>query len=273
MIQKYLESRFKANKLHNSWLIQTSNLPATLLELQGFIRQYLLKDQVDFENHPDYKILERKQSASKNITVDQVRELQDFLHKTSIFSGYKIAIFYQADLMNINAANSCLKILEDTPKNTHIFLLTNRAHSILPTIRSRCAKFTVRQNSAAADNFDIDSMLENSEYINSIKLMMNATNLEEKLAQLKNFAEKDRESWSNFCNNIIMLLAKLVKKTANIQVQLHQFENQILDQFRSASPLYLLQKYEKIRKLIDNTMQYDLDLRCSYILLMEELKH
>ena len=40
--------------------------------------------------------------------------------------------------MNINTVNSCLKLLEDTSKDTYIFLITTNIAAILPTIRSRC---------------------------------------------------------------------------------------------------------------------------------------
>ena len=40
--------------------------------------------------------------------------------------------------MNVNAANALLKTLEEPPQNSIIFLISDRADTLLPTIKSRC---------------------------------------------------------------------------------------------------------------------------------------
>src|SRR5205823_1504040 len=40
----------------------------------------------------------------------------------------------------LNAANTLLKTLEEPPAGTHFVLVTSRAPSLLPTIRSRCQR-------------------------------------------------------------------------------------------------------------------------------------
>jgi DNA polymerase-3 subunit delta' len=128
MIKEYLESRFKGGKLYNSWLIQADDTKKALEDLQEFVSQTLLSGELELASNPDFKIVTRQTSATvntKNISVEQIRNLQEFLNKTSAISGIKIAIIYQADLMNLNSANSCLKILEDTPRNSYIFLITS----------------------------------------------------------------------------------------------------------------------------------------------------
>jgi DNA polymerase-3 subunit delta' len=53
----------------------------------------------------------------------------------------KVAIVHEADRMNLNAANSFLKTLEEPPAHTTLILVTTHPYVLLPTIRSRCLHF------------------------------------------------------------------------------------------------------------------------------------
>jgi DNA polymerase-3 subunit delta' len=93
--------------------------------------------------HPDVSRLapqtdEKTGKTSKVIKIDQVRVLLDFLAKSSQLGGWRIAILDPADTLNLNAANSLLKTLEEPGANTLLMLLTDQPLSLLPTIRSRC---------------------------------------------------------------------------------------------------------------------------------------
>lgn len=59
---------------------------------------------------------------------------------------YKIFRINYAENMNINAQNALLKILEEPPKYTIIFLLAENINTLLPTIKSRCTKLYVFDN-------------------------------------------------------------------------------------------------------------------------------
>ncbi|MDQ5767722.1 DNA polymerase III subunit delta' [Thiothrix subterranea] len=87
--------------------------------------------------HPDFmavKLLDDKQS----ILIDQIRELNYFLGLSRSYSLRRVVIIQPAERMNINAANSLLKSLEEPSADTHILLLTEHPALLLPTIRSRC---------------------------------------------------------------------------------------------------------------------------------------
>lgn len=87
--------------------------------------------------HPDFLpvgLLEDKQA----ILIEQVRALNHFLGLSRSYSPRRVALIYPAERMNVNAANSLLKSLEEPAVDTHIILLTAQAAALLPTIRSRC---------------------------------------------------------------------------------------------------------------------------------------
>ncbi|MCX7555026.1 hypothetical protein OS175_14210 [Marinicella sp. S1101] len=86
-------------------------------------------------HHPD---INRIEPENELIKVKMIRELTQFFTATPHCSNYKIAVINDADNMNIAAANSLLKVLEEPPSRGILFLLTSVEHQLMPTIRSRC---------------------------------------------------------------------------------------------------------------------------------------
>lgn len=80
---------------------------------------------------------EKNRKRSSVIKVEEIRQVLDFLSKTSADGNYRIVIIDTADDLNASSANSLLKILEEPPKKSLIILLANNYSNILPTIRSR----------------------------------------------------------------------------------------------------------------------------------------
>ena len=78
------------------------------------------------------------------IRVDDVRKINEFLAKTSFNDGWRVVIIDAADDMNKSAANALLKILEEPPARTVLLLVSHNIGTLLPTIRSRCAKLNLR---------------------------------------------------------------------------------------------------------------------------------
>ncbi len=262
MIKEYLSNRYNCGKLYNSWLINADKTAIALQEAEEFISQVLFEGNSVANNH-DYKIIERLEANTKNISIEQVRELQEFLNKTPIKMKHKVAVVYRAELMSLNAANSCLKILEDTPRNSYIFLITSKALSILPTIRSRCAKASFHLASSLEDTKD---------YIKFITPLLNDNSYaQERLEILNQLADKDKELWSNLAENILKLLSRIIKAQCGINGNFNEVERKIVQQLRSTDIGYLLKKFENIRNLIDTTINYDLDPRVSFLLLTNQL--
>ncbi len=101
-------------------------------------------------NHPDFRLLQPdalseeegsedgKKKASQQITIDQVRGLDDFLNVGTHRGGLRIVIVNPAEAMNRSTANSLLKTLEEPSLGTLFLLVSNEPFRLLPTIRSRC---------------------------------------------------------------------------------------------------------------------------------------
>lgn len=89
--------------------------------------------------HPDF-VLVSPLEDSRYITVDQVRELAEFLALRPHTAARKVIVLHPADTLNINAANSLLKILEEPPLGCFLVLVTDKPARLAATVRSRCTQ-------------------------------------------------------------------------------------------------------------------------------------
>jgi DNA polymerase-3 subunit delta' len=101
-------------------------------------------------NHPDFRLLqpdalgedveveEGKKKHSQQITIDQVRALDDFFNVGTHRGGLRIVIVNPTEAMNRSTANSLLKTLEEPPPSTLFLMVSSEPMRLLPTIRSRC---------------------------------------------------------------------------------------------------------------------------------------
>lgn len=87
--------------------------------------------------HGDLLVIEPDpEKATKEIAVDQVRQVKQFLSQTSMEGGWRIVIVDGE--MNGSAANAILKVLEEPPKKSLLIIMAESTGRVLPTIRSRC---------------------------------------------------------------------------------------------------------------------------------------
>jgi DNA polymerase III subunit delta' len=108
--------------------------------------------------HPDFKLLTPEQDAEPdettatskktkkktNISVAQIRDLSEFLTKSSHQStGLKIVLLHPAETLNLASANALLKMLEEPSAGVIFILLTHHIQRLLPTILSRCQKISM----------------------------------------------------------------------------------------------------------------------------------
>ena len=124
------------------------------------------------QNHPDYRrvrpeALEDEPAAegeegegeakkakstkapSKEIKIEQIRALADFMNISTHRQGLRVVVLYPAEALNMPASNALLKTLEEPPPGTVFLLASNSLDRLLPTILSRCRKFAMPMPSHA----------------------------------------------------------------------------------------------------------------------------
>ena len=99
--------------------------------------------QAESGNHPD--IIWVTHEKPTVISVDEIRAQVNATVDIKPYQGpYKIYIIDEANLMNAQAQNALLKIIEEPPEYVVIMLLTENAEVLLPTITSRCVMLKLR---------------------------------------------------------------------------------------------------------------------------------
>ncbi|NIF69106.1 DNA polymerase III subunit delta' [Burkholderia sp. Ap-962] len=125
-------------------------------------------------NHPDYRIVlpealageapgaaadepkadadeggKKTRTPSKEIKIEQVRGLLDFVGVGSHRGGARVVVLYPAEALNVAAANALLKTLEEPPSGVLFLLVSARLDRLLPTIISRCRQWPMTLPPAA----------------------------------------------------------------------------------------------------------------------------
>lgn len=125
-----------------AWMLREHDAPTGLIETPGI--------SIDPEDpgsnlvckghHPDLLVIrpETKDNKSGQIKLDQIRKLVGFLGHKPGRGGWRIAIIDSMDQVNRNGANALLKLLEEPPERTMLFLIASRPGRLPPTVRSRC---------------------------------------------------------------------------------------------------------------------------------------
>jgi DNA polymerase-3 subunit delta' len=99
------------------------------------------------QTHPDVLIIP-PDPPQMMIKVDQVRHVIETIYYRPAEARERVYIFTNSAFMK-EAANSLLKVLEEPPEFATIFLLTENAGELLPTIRSRSMTFNLGALAAA----------------------------------------------------------------------------------------------------------------------------
>jgi DNA polymerase-3 subunit delta' len=99
-------------------------------------------NRVIARQHPDLRDI-RPIDDSRQIRIEQIRELAQELSLTSHQGGYKVGILAPADVVNRFAANALLKTLEEPPPRTVLMLVMTQPSRLPATILSRCQRIRV----------------------------------------------------------------------------------------------------------------------------------
>jgi DNA polymerase-3 subunit delta' len=109
------------------------------------VRPEALEDEppADEEGGDADKKSKSSKAPSKEIKIEQIRALADFMNISTHRQGLRVVVLYPAEALNMPASNALLKTLEEPPPGTVFLLASNSLDRLLPTILSRCRKFAL----------------------------------------------------------------------------------------------------------------------------------
>ncbi|MFD2367939.1 DNA polymerase III subunit delta' [Pseudoduganella sp. GCM10020061] len=110
------------------------------------VRPEALEDEPEGDEggeEPAKKSAKSAKAPSREIKIEQIRALADFMNISTHRRGLRVVVLYPAEALNTPASNALLKTLEEPPPGTVFLLASHGLDRLLPTILSRCRKFAL----------------------------------------------------------------------------------------------------------------------------------
>lgn len=214
---------------------------------------------VQNKSNPNF-ILVDIQEEKKNIDISQIRNLILTLNKSSFNTKPRFVLIDNIELLNINAVNALLKILEEPNDNIN-FILINNNKRILPTLKSRCLNFKIQLTSK--QSIEIANKILNNNYNEFLNEdLVNNYSTPGEILNLIDFANKNdidliETNLKDFIKKIIM--EKLYKKNNSIKNLIYSLMEFYFRKNVSVTNIKLINSYNYFLKKIENTKTFNLD--------------
>mgnify|MGYP000589481712 FL=1 len=214
---------------------------------------------VQNKSNPNF-ILVDIQEEKKNIDISQIRNLILTLNKSSFNTKPRFVLIDNIELLNINAVNALLKILEEPNDNIN-FILINNNRRILPTLKSRCLNFKIQLTSK--QSIEIANKILNNNYNEFLNEdFVNNYSTPGEILNLIDFANKNdidliETNLKDFIKKIIM--DKLYKKNNSIKNLIYSLMEFYFRKNVSVTNMKLITSYNYFLRKIDNTKTFNLD--------------
>ncbi len=179
----FTENIIKHNKISHAYIFEVCNYEKDLILINNFIKIILCQNGcVSFEklncgkcnlcnlidncNYPDIKYIE---PDGKDIKKEQLVDIIKDYGNKSLFNNKRVYVIKEAERLNMYAANTLLKFLEEPADDVIAILLTTNRYKIIDTILSRCQVLTVGDEKIDIEYFDNTN--------NFISYILNASSL------------------------------------------------------------------------------------------------
>ena len=169
IMYQLLNNAIVNNKLSHAYLFETNNNSDSLDIIYSFVADLFtfekkscnldnVYDRIINGNYFDLNIIN---PDGLQIKKEQLLELQENFNKVSLEYDKKVYIINQCEKLNLQAANSILKFLEEPIDNIIAILVTNNINRVPITIVSRCQVISLvkKKNVYTEDGFYNISLL------------------------------------------------------------------------------------------------------------------
>jgi DNA polymerase-3 subunit delta' len=135
----YLRRANEQNRLAHAYLISGptgSGKQVLAAELASLVNGTKASDVFSAKARDIF--IAQPESKSRRIIIEQIRDLEHTLQLRASNGRRKVAIIFEADRLQPQAANAFLKTLEEPPKDSLLLLLSSLPEALPDTILSRC---------------------------------------------------------------------------------------------------------------------------------------
>lgn len=149
IVARLLRNHIQLNRLNHAYIFEGVK-GTKKAEVAKFFSQALLCKNIDDNANPclvchDCERIDKETHTNvfiirpdgQTIKKDQIKDIISEFSKTSLESGPRVNIIFEADKFNASSANSLLKTMEEPGENIYQIMITENLQSLLPTIRSR----------------------------------------------------------------------------------------------------------------------------------------
>ena len=178
--------------------------------------------------HPNLFIIDDN-VLNKDIKIELIRNLINFINKSTFSKDLKIIIIDNSENLNLNSMNALLKVLEETARNTYFFVINSNPYKIIDTFKSRFSEFKLnlkfkdkeeiilklldQYNITLNDKNIINNFRHESpgNFINMYNefLDLDKRNINDEIQQISLFMKKyENEKNNNYFNYISLLIEK-----------------------------------------------------------------
>ena len=144
---RLLQKALSEGRLGHAYLISGESGSTPDAFANEFAGMFLGDGTIHVEQDPDFHAI-APESKSRRILTQQIRALEEAIHRTPERGSRKVAVIRDADRMMPQAANAFLKTLEEPPAGSLLLLTTSLPEALLETIRSRCISVSLRSEGA-----------------------------------------------------------------------------------------------------------------------------
>jgi len=125
-----------------------------------FIHDYCTKHSIDVLDRTIFSLETQKKKNEKalSFTIESIRDIQKQMYLTPFKGTQKAIIIASAGQLTLPAQNALLKMLEEPPAHTLLFLLAKNTDAFIPTVLSRVFLFSV-------ENTFVDDIPESKELL------------------------------------------------------------------------------------------------------------
>ncbi len=213
-------------------------------------------------SHPNFVSIEKKE-GKKYIEISQIRDLNNYINKSSFNNDLKIVLIDDAEYLSNSSGSALLKILEEPNNNVQFIIIYNNSKYILETIKSRCIEFKVSLYNKYVPEI-INTYFDENIYD---KIHISYKNLYFKPLDFINLIDLCRESEHDIENTNLEKLLKII-----IHNKLYKFKQIEIHFIKSLIEAYLVSKFRVnknnnlynvsnyLNKRFSETMKFNLDI-------------